>query len=220
MKTRLISCIVGDIVGDLLKKGKPLNNNRKQKFSFFSAITGAIQRLERLSRVRYIVGAELEACLLSSSTLSGLISLLPSAKHNLWVREMTMAKLDFRNPEGLDTFNCFKRICIIERNTNESFRDDLDLKNTQPPVVKKLARSTYKVQVEKRESFDSKSEPLFHIISKSSSKPWKPSYILKFPCPITDHEHEVSQCMDFFKLNPVDRWDTLEKGRMCCSKYE
>ena len=30
------SCIVGYIVGDLLKKGKPLSNNGKQKFSFFS----------------------------------------------------------------------------------------------------------------------------------------------------------------------------------------
>ena len=39
------SRIVSDILRDLLKKGKPLNNNRKQKFSFFSAITGAIQRL-------------------------------------------------------------------------------------------------------------------------------------------------------------------------------
>ena len=47
------SHIVGDIVGDLLKKGKPLSNNRKQKFSFFSAITGAVQRLEILSSQLY-----------------------------------------------------------------------------------------------------------------------------------------------------------------------
>ena len=90
------SRIVGDIVGDLLKKGKPSNDNRKQKFVFFSAITGAIQRLERLSRVCFIDGGELEACLLSRSTLSGLISLLPSPEHDFWVREMSMTQLDFR----------------------------------------------------------------------------------------------------------------------------
>ena len=132
-------------MGDLLKKRKPLSNNRKQKFSFFSAITGAVQRLERLSRVSYINRAELEACLLSRNTLSGLISLLPSVEYDLWIREMTMAQLDFWNPEGLETFNCFKRICIIERNTYESFRDERDVNNVQPPVVKKLVRSTYKV---------------------------------------------------------------------------
>ena len=75
--------------------------------------------MERLSRVSYIDGAELEACLLSRSTLSSLISLLPTAEYDLWVREMTVAGLDFRNPVGLETFNCFKKVCIIERNTSE-----------------------------------------------------------------------------------------------------
>ena len=220
MKTWLIetyggpSRIVGDIVGDLLKKGKPCNNI-KQKFSFFSAITGAIQRLERLARVSYINGTELEACLLSRSTLSGLISLLPSVEHDLWVREMTLAQLDFRNLEGLDTFNFFKRIYIIEKNTNENFREEIDVKNVQSPVVKKLVRSTYKVEVEKRDSSNSESEVSEHGISKSNPRPWKPSPSLIFPCPIYDHDHEISQCTEFFKLNPTGRWATLLKGRIC-----
>ena len=98
------------------------------KFGFFSAITGAIQRLERLSRVSFVDGGELEACLLSRSTLSSLISLLPPAEHDFWVREMSKKLLDFRNPEGLETFNCFKRVCEIERNTNESFRNEPETK--------------------------------------------------------------------------------------------
>ena len=55
MKTWLIDIdgdparIVGDIVGNLSKKTNPMPDNRKQKFSFFEAITGSIQRLERLS---------------------------------------------------------------------------------------------------------------------------------------------------------------------------
>ena len=78
---------------------------------FYSAITGAIQRLERLSRVNYI---------------------LPTSKHDLWVREMTVAGLDFKNPVGMETFNCCKKVCLIERNTNESSRSD--------PTPKKLYR--------------------------------------------------------------------------------
>ena len=67
MKTWLIdnfggpARIVGDIVGNLVKNGKPMSDNRKQKFSFFAAIKEAIQRLEKLSRVSYINGTELEA---------------------------------------------------------------------------------------------------------------------------------------------------------------
>ena len=105
---------MGDIVSKLSRKSKPIPGNRKEKFSFYSAITGSIQRLERLSRVSYINGVELEACLLSRSTLSSLIGLFPTAWYDLWVREMTVSGLDFRNPVGAETFNCFKKVCVIE----------------------------------------------------------------------------------------------------------
>ena len=68
-----LSRIVGDITNNFSIKSKPTGGNRKDKSVFFSAITGAIQRLERLSRVNYIDRAELESCLLSRSTLSSLV---------------------------------------------------------------------------------------------------------------------------------------------------
>ena len=48
------SRIVRDSVSNLMRKPKPTIGNRKEKFKFYSAITGAIQRLERLLRVSYI----------------------------------------------------------------------------------------------------------------------------------------------------------------------
>ena len=48
------SRIVGDIISNLSKKTKPMSGNRKDKFIFYSAITGAILRLEKLSRANYI----------------------------------------------------------------------------------------------------------------------------------------------------------------------
>ena len=119
MKTWLISNyggpsrIVGDIINSLSNRRKPAPDNRKETFAFYSAITGAIQRLDRLSRITHINGAELESCLLSRSTLSSLIKLLPIAEYDLWEREMTVAGLDFRNPVGPDMFGSFKKVCII-----------------------------------------------------------------------------------------------------------
>ena len=138
--------INGDIVSNLSKKYKPLLGNKKERFSFYAAITGSIQRLERLSRVSYINGAELEACLLSWSMFSSLISLLPTAEYDLLVREMTVSGLDFRNPVGVETFNCFKKVCVIERNTNECSRSDPILKDVQATAVKKTVKASYKVQ--------------------------------------------------------------------------
>ena len=60
----------------------------------------------------YIDRAELESCLLSWSTLSSLVRLLPTSEHDLWVKEMTITELDFKNPVGVETFNCFKEVCM------------------------------------------------------------------------------------------------------------
>ena len=149
MKTWLIanyggpSRIVGDIINYLSRKSKPASGSRKEKFVFYSAITGAIQRLERLSRLNYIDRSELEACLLPRSALKSLVILLPTSECDLWVREMTIAGQDLKNLVGIETFNCFKRVCIIEKNTNECLRSDPVPKKVQNTGVKKVTKSTY-----------------------------------------------------------------------------
>ena len=34
---------------------------------------------------------------------------------------------------------------------------------------------------------------------------------------MAEHRHEVSKCVEFFYLSPVDRWKQIENGRMCFS---
>ena len=113
------SRIVNNIVSNLTLRPKPSSSSKREKYIFYSAIAGAIQRLERLAWVNYIDKVELETCLLSRSTLSSLTRLLPTIEHDVWVQEMTKLGLDFRNPVGLSTFECFKSVCIMERNTTE-----------------------------------------------------------------------------------------------------
>ena len=48
-------------------------------------------------------------------------------------------------------------------------------------------------------------------------KPWDPPADLKFLCPLGIHKHKVSMCPEFFNLSPLDRWEKIEKGRMCYS---
>ena len=60
MKTWLITNyggparIVGDIVINLSRKSKSTLGSRGEKLIFHSAITGSIQRLEKISRLNYI----------------------------------------------------------------------------------------------------------------------------------------------------------------------
>ena len=161
-----------------------------------------MQRLEQLSRVSYLDRTELESCLLSRSTLSSMISLLPISEYELWVREMTMSGLDFKNLVGIETFNCFKRIPAR-----------LDSLRTG---TKKTTKSSHKVQIQERDYSDTESEVgVQTTLTPTPRKPWNPPAGLKFPCPVGNHKHEVSTCPDFFNFSPMDRWKKIEPGRMC-----
>ena len=165
----------------------------------------------------FINRVELEACLLFRSKLSSLISLLPTTEYDLLVREMTVSGLDFRHPVGAETFNCFKKVCVIERNTNKCSRSDPNPKEVQVTAVKKAVKSTYKGQQQEEEGSGSETNPTVYAMAGSNHKPWNPPAGLKFPCPMTDHKHEVSKCAEFFALSPLDRWKQIDKGRMCFS---
>ena len=96
------------------RKGSLILTTEKKKFKYYSAIIEALQKLGKVARTSYINRTELECCLLSRSTLCCLIKLLPTSEYDMWVREMTVAGLDFRNPTGPETFACFKKICVID----------------------------------------------------------------------------------------------------------
>ena len=122
--------------------------------------------------------------------------LLLASEYDLWVREMRIAGLDFKTLVGIDTFNCFKRVCIIERNKNESSRSDPVPKEVQNTAVKKVTKSTYKVLQQEGDSSGTETETTIHAISGPVPKPWNPPFGLKFPCPMT--------CAAFFALSPLD----------------
>ena len=44
---------------------------------------------------------------------------LPTETYADWIKEMTRAGLDYKNPEGEAAYKVFKNLCIIERNKSE-----------------------------------------------------------------------------------------------------
>ena len=64
-----------------------------------------------------------------------------------------VAELDLKNPGGNETFNCFKKVCIIERNINECSQSDPSPRETMSTGVKKTGKSSHMVhQVEDENS--------------------------------------------------------------------
>ena len=118
-----VSRIISDIINDLSKKVKPSSSSSTQRFTFYTYICGALQRMERLSKVEGIDKTELENCVYSRATLNGLSLVLPSDAYADWITEMTRAGLDYKNPVGKNAYQVFKNLCIIERNKSEGSRE-------------------------------------------------------------------------------------------------
>ena len=121
-------------------------------------------------------------------------------------------------------------MCEIERNTNENFWNDRETKRRSQVVdnagqrspriatvstTKKTPRSSHKVQIEKRDSSDSKSESSAYTTFNRGFSPWTPSPTLKFPCGLKGHKLEVSQCITFFEMEPFMRKRNIARSRVC-----
>ena len=48
---------------------------------------------------------------------------LPTETYADWIKEMTRAGLDYKNPVGEAAYKVFKNLCIIERNKSEGSRE-------------------------------------------------------------------------------------------------
>ena len=80
---------------------------------------------------------------------------------------MTVAGLDFINPVGID---CFKKVCIIERKTNESSRSEPTPRETPIIGVRKPEKSSHKVQQMEGENSDSDTEATAHAVAGNPRK--------------------------------------------------
>ena len=75
-----------------------------------------------------------------------------------------IAGLDFKNPVGAETFNCFEKVCFIKQNTNESSRSEPPPRETQITEAKKPVKSSHKVQQVDDDSSDNDAEVTTHAM--------------------------------------------------------
>ena len=106
------------------KQKKPAGNDHSERYLHLSAILGALQRLEKLICTNPTLGTELKECRHSRNTLTSLSKLLITQDYDKYIREMARRHLDWRNPLGQDTYECFRYVCTMEKNMLEAARDN------------------------------------------------------------------------------------------------
>ena len=201
--------IVNDIVAGLLRKKKPASGSGKEKLLYYSDILCALQRVEKLHNGNQIDSVRLNECLVSRGTLSTLMSLLPDGDFEDFTRLLTREKMDWNNPNGQKTLDLFKEFCQVERNAMESARTTET--GSAPKVKNKGVHSVQKKQRQKGDSSsEEEQEQRVHAVNKQWHQPG-----LKFPCPLTNHKHELSKCPEFLLMSPEDRWNNIERRKIC-----
>ena len=168
-------------------------------------------------------------------TLQGDVEDLKSNSHEVWQRlmsdeqrlsklessidKMARAGLDYKNPVGAEAYKVFKNLCIIERNKSEGSRESERIASARsrsprssksPKPKPKYAHKIGEVSGNKSEEETSNGA----FATKFSTCKWYRAD-LKFPCPMTNHQHEMSTSAEFFSMSPRDRWNKMKKGRIC-----
>ena len=208
------SRIVNDTINSLSRKKKPNPTNKKDRYNYYSDIVVSILRLERLTKEAVIDKIQLNNCLYSRSTLQLLISLLPQSDFTELKREMTRRDINYNNPFGPLMFTCFKDFCTIERNAMEGeIIEEPEILNSKPK-----SKNTHAANYQScSSSEDEGMEPAGSTLIATGYVPkqnWYPPG-LKFPCPLNNHKHETMVCTQFFALCPRDRWEKIERRKVC-----
>ena len=117
---------------------------------------------------------------------------------------------------GAEAYAVFKNLCIIERNTSEVSRvpEKVSSPKPKPRSPRSKPKSAFKIQDSKSESSDDDTGA--EVFTTFHNKQWYPVN-LKFPCPIGNHKHELNTCAEFFSMSPVERWNKMDKGKLCYS---
>ena len=106
--------ILNDTVMALTRRKKPTANDRSDRYLHMLAILAALQRLEKLICSNPTLVIELKECLYSRNTLTSLTKLLISQDYDEYIKEMKCRQLDWRNPLGAETYECFRYIFTME----------------------------------------------------------------------------------------------------------
>ena len=134
------------------------------------------------------LGVELNDWLYTWNTLLSLSKLIVVLDFDEYIREMTRRSLEWRNPLGKKTYECFRYICTMEKNMLDAL-DNGGFSNIQSsqPLISTGANPFDASDVESDE------EQAAGVHAAAGHSDWiKPGSGHKFPCPMINHDHKNS----------------------------
>ena len=124
---------------------------------------------------------------------------------------MTRRHLDWRNPLGSDTYDCFRYICTMEKNMLEATRNNGGFSTPQSVPTPSLSAGVNPSKGKSKGVFttfdqsdpDSDDDLITGVHAAAGHSDWiKPRSTHKFPCPLQNHDQEIAACPDFLTLAP------------------
>ena len=205
--------IIGDILARLRSQPRPSNpvaitpGDKGERYSYFAAIASAVGRIDKLGKLPDINSVHLTSVMYCRNTISGLIELLPHQDQDQLQRKMTERNLDWDNPQGESTYALFKEYCTTERNIVATYRG-IDNKSRNKP------KSVFISNTEKEANSDEDDLKEVHTATYVPPAPWYPPG-MRFPCPLSSHNHEMAECKEWLSMTPTERWENTKVRRIC-----
>ena len=210
--------MVNAIVNELESKKVPPTPTIKQQFTILTAISSTMTRLVNLKKHSEVDQDELDRFLSTNQFLSRIVKLLPDTHRMVFMRDIAAKGLDARHISGITAFEALATFARTSADAMEEMAKEND-DDGKVKAVHSVCNHTSEVRSrEEDQNINLKDPP---TQPKANSKNSKSGQLvwggenLRFPCPLSDHIHELRNCPAFFALTPKERRNMIPYERIC-----
>ena len=198
-----INHIVDQAAVQLEKKRGPSNPSIQQRFEILTAVTNTLTKLVNLGKHPEIDSQALDDYLCTETFISRVIKVMPEHYQEVFLKEISSKGLNARHISGKLSFEALLAFVRSSADSIERLAEDSSSKS-------KTVHNVFNKDTQQGVTEPPRTTPIPGV----GGNIWGGKDFL-FPCPISDHAHEIRDCTDFFELTPKERRDTIPPNRIC-----
>ena len=215
-----LDTITANILVAVRKEKLPARNaDLGMKLTYYRKLQSAFQKIDKLVGIPDVPTKEVEDYIFSHQFLKHLNQLLPEPVLESFVDAMRNLGQNITKIRGKIAFktmlNCtnhiYEKIDSMARNTDFFLNDKSRIMKDKSAKCSSVTQTNHAHISDDSSSSDndtdSKQRFKVHFQNKDGSfvKQQKPVSSKKFPCISSDHDHNLSECGEFFSMSPADR---------------
>ena len=214
-----LKTITSDILLPVFRSSIPtIHANANSKLVYFRRLNSALQKINSLLAFKDIPTNEAQEYIFSQDFLHLLISYLPDSAKEKFVDKMLFMEEDTIRIRGKTPFKlilnlvdqCYQTADVVARTQLSPIHNPFESSRSLERAKKFKINTDIAYDTVTDTDSDSGRESIEGSKFKNKYKD-KPISQLKFPCILYGHNHQISECREFFFKSPKERFENLKK---------